>query len=1211
MQFFEIFRFEFVYQARRPWLWVFAVVVMVLSFLMTRDGSVSEVLYADFFLNSPFSIALTTVFGSLIWLVIAASVAGEAAARDVAVRMYPLIYTSPVSKAHYLGGRFFAALLLNACILLFVQAGILLGVYLPGVDPELIGPFRPAAFLTAYMFISMPNAFAATAIQFWLAARSGRVMAGYLGSFFLIFMGFFVASLLLFKSSSGTLLDPIGIRFLVEDIARLWTPIQKNTRLLTMEGALLANRLLWLGVGMLVALLAFFTFHFKHRTGRSTASRFKAFNTGPAFNTDPASFRATRLVQDLPPGFGFAFHSRQTFAIGCSSFQSIASSWAGLTMLIFIPLLAILVITDQMGAMGTPILPTTSRVAVELTGSMSDELNRWVIVPFLIIFFAGELVWRERDARINELTDTMPGSEWPLFLGKFLAMALLLGLFMAALTAAGLLSQLLMGYYDFQIGLYLKIMFGFQLTEYLLFALLALAVHVIVDHKYIGHLVAILCFVFIALLAAMFGIEHNLLIYGAGPRWSHTEMAGFGSSVGPWLWFKLYWTAWAVLLAVAAKLFWVRGLSKKSSARLWIARFRLTSATILTAGSAVTLILTTGGFIFYNTNILNKYRTSSDVKQLQADYEKLYGRYAAAPQPTLTATQLQVEFYPDQRIITIQGTYTLINTHQQAIDLIHIATATGAVETANLRFDQKAKPVIEDNAHGYRIYVLEKPLAAGDTMQMKFNLRISRQGFGNSGNDPALQENVSYFTSEHLFPFIGYRRHRELIGSADRRKYGLEARPVIASLYAHEGQAPGSRGGGVAFDAVVGTHKGQVAVAPGALRRSWARGNRSYFHYRTDAPIGSEWAFFSANFAIHKSRLPDTAQLGRDIDIRIYHHPAHTEHVKRVAQSAQASLKYYISQFGPCPYNHLTLVEHPGARGIGGHAEASLISYGQGFAYWLAKDGNNGLDFPYFVIAHEVAHQWTLPYAVVEGLSFLSEGLATYSALQAVKAARGGQSLRQLLQQLREHHPHAPIRRGEPLLRALDPYLGYRRGPFAMYALSEYMGADKVNGALRDLIKKHDAPSAPLATTLDLYRELKAVTPDSLKYLLHDLFEVNTYWEFKTERAVAKQTNAGAWDVVLTFQARKTVYDSAGVVTEPKIDDWVQVGVFAVGGQGDGLTKPIQVQMHRIRSGRQTITLNVPHKPVRAGLDPYHLLDWEQGYGDNVQEISSAQPALP
>ena len=44
------------------------------------------------------------MFGSLIWLLVAAAVAGDAAARDVQTRMHPLTYTAPVSKFDKLRG---------------------------------------------------------------------------------------------------------------------------------------------------------------------------------------------------------------------------------------------------------------------------------------------------------------------------------------------------------------------------------------------------------------------------------------------------------------------------------------------------------------------------------------------------------------------------------------------------------------------------------------------------------------------------------------------------------------------------------------------------------------------------------------------------------------------------------------------------------------------------------------------------------------------------------------------------------------------------------------------------------------------------------------------------------------------------------------------------------------------------------------------------
>ena len=72
--------------------------------------------------------------------------------------------------------------------------------------------------------------------------------------------------------------------------------------------------------------------------------------------------------------------------------------------------------------------------------------------------------------------------------------------------------------------------------------------------------------------------------------------------------------------------------------------------------------------------------------------------------------------------------------------------------------------------------------------------------------------------------------------------------------------------------------------------------------------------------------------------------------------------------------------------------------------------------------------------------------------------------------------------------------------------MREYIGKDRVDDALRSLLKKHGSGAPPLPTSLDLYRELQAVTPDSFQYLLHDLFEKNTFWELETERATAKQT---------------------------------------------------------------------------------------------------------
>ncbi len=1208
----EIFRFELGYQGRRVTNWLLFAVLIAVSFLMTRDGSLAEALYEDFFLNSPFAIAKTTVVGSLLWLLVAAAVAGEAAARDVSTGMHPLVYTAPVRKTEYLGGRFLAAFTVNAFLLLAVQAGILLGIYLPGVDPALIGPFRPAAFLTAYGYLALPTAFAATAVQFALAARKGRPMTSYLGSFLLFSMAYVVGLFLVLQGRQelAKLLDPIGVHFILSELSHLWTTTEKSWRLLALEGTVLTNRLLWIGVGLGALALTWLRFRFTHRTeGRGTWWRLE--RRRPEVHSPVAERPASTpiAVPRVARTFGLRFHLRQTLAVARDSVRTLARSWAGIALLVAIPLLTVPVVIDQMVLDGVPLTPTTAQVLDELTGPLSAETSRWVIVPLLVVFFAGELVWRERDAGVAEITDAMPGSAWAPLLGKLLGLGLVLALFTALQAAAGVLAQALLGYRDFEIGLYAKVLFGLQLPDYLLFALLALVVHVLVDQKYVGHLTAILAYVFIA-LSSLFGVEHDLLVYGAGPGWSYTEMRGFGPTVGPWLAFKLYWAAWAVLLAVAARLFWVRGRERGVGTRLRSARRRLAGPTARTAAAAAGLVLVLGGFVFYNTNVRNEYLTESERAERSAEYERRYGRYEDVPQPRLAAADLRVEIYPERREVEIRGTYRLMNRGTVAIDTVHIATSSD-VETGDVEIDRPAEPVLVDEELGHRIYELETPLSPGDSLRFDFRVRSEPRGFRESGVDASVAANGTYFTNAWL-PAIGYQPLRELTSAAERREHGLPARPVIPSLYDEEARE--GRSWGIDFEAIVGTAEDQVAVAPGALRRTWTEepsagaepSGRRYFHYATDAPIGDEWAFFSADYGIREARWQNPDGSGRAVTIRIFHYPEHTAHLDRMVRSIRASLDYYTREFGPYPYGHLTVVERAG-KGTGMHADASLISHGEGFALWNPKDEPGSLDLPFAVVAHEMGHQWTVPYAFVEGAPVMSESLAWYYGMKVVEHAQGVDKLRRLRYFMRQPHPYAPIRRGEPLLRGLDPYMSYRRGPFALYALSEAIGEEWVNTALRRLVETHRPPGATLATTLDLYRELQAVTPERFRPLLHDLFEVNTFWDLQTERAVAEPTGDGAWWVTLDVRAQKVVADEAGVESEVPMDDWVEVGVFAAPAEGGGeLSAPLAVEKHRIRSGSQTITVTVPSEPDLAGIDPYHLLDWEEREDDdNVEPVSA------
>ncbi|MGV3710506.1 MAG: hypothetical protein ACO1Q7_16875 [Gemmatimonas sp.] len=1194
----EIYRFEVAHQTRRPWFWLIAAVIVLLSFLMTRDGALSVALYDDFQINAPFAIAKTTVFGGLLWLLGAAAIAGEAAARDIATRIHPLLYTSPINRSDYVGGRFLAALTLNACLLLAVQAGILLGVYLPGVDAAAIGPMRPAAYLTAYLFLAIPNALFGTAMQFAFALRARRAMAAYAGSLTLFFMGFFVASVALYRQSLGSFLDPIGVRYVMEDLSYSWTPIERNTRLIELSGTVLWNRLVWVTVGLTVLGWALAHFRFAHvldQPNRWPANPFRRNRTSHI--TSRAADVADNAVETA--GQSLAHYSvtnrslpGQFCTVALISAKSVILSWVGVFFLAVLPLLAIPVIIDQMVSAGVPLIPSTARVLSELTAPLSAELSRWVVVPMIIVYFGGELVWRERDASISDISDSLPVSDWVPLLGKFTGLLIAIALFLILQAAAGIVAQTLLGYHHYEPALYLGVLLGLQFPEYALFALLAIVVHVVVNQKYAGHLVAVLCYVFIS-LSSLFGIEHNLLVYGAGPSWSHSEMRGFAPSLAPWAWFKLYWLAWAVLLAVVARLLWQRGRETSVRTRLASARQRFRGATTLTTIVATAGIVGVGGFVFYNTNVLNPYITTAEGRRRSAEYERTFGAFANVAQPVLSHATLAIDVHPRERRAGMRGTYRLVNRSGTPIDSIHVATASG-VSTDSVRLSRPFREVVRNESLHHRILALDSALQPGDSVELSFAVSFAPRGFREGGADPSVVENGSAFSNAWL-PAIGYQASRELIDAADRRPFGLPVRAIIPRL---DGFTPGTNDGGVVLETTISTSDDETAVAPGSLLRSWKENGRSFFTYSTGAPIGGEWAFFSSRYALRESRWAAAQGTGDSIVIRLYHHPDHTRNLDRMLASIRASLDYYTKEFGPYRLPGLTVVERPG-EGAGIHADPGMLVFTEGTNLWTAPTDSTSIDLPYAVAAHEMGHQWTVPYASVEGAPVMSESVAWYYGMKLVQHAWGDSQLRSLIAFMRQPNPYPPIKRGEPLMRGLDPYLSYRRGPFALYAVSEYAGAERMHRALRQMLEAHRAPGAPLATTRDLLAALKSAAPDSVQSLVHDLFEVNTTWDVRVDSASARQTAAG-WEVTVTVATKKTVFDSAGVVTTVPINDLVEIAVDDQVSAADAT--PMYRQFHRLTRERQSVTVLVSRKPVRVGADPRGLL-LDYDLANNVREI--------
>jgi ABC-2 type transport system permease protein len=268
-----------------------------------------------------------------------------------------------------------------------------------------------------------------------------------------------------------------------------------------------------------------------------------------------------------------------------------------------------------------------------------------------------------------------------------------------------------------------------------------------------------------------------------------------------------------------------------------------------------------------------------------------------------------------------------------------------------------------------------------------------------------------------------------------------------------------------------------------------------------------------------------------------------------------------------------------------------------GFIARVDSTSESDIDYPYFVTAHEIGHQW-FPYqrmpANVQGAQALSEALAEYSALSVLDKRYGPVRTQKFLRF--ELDGYLRGRSGEtkkemPLMLVENQgYIQYQKGSLAFFALRDLIGEKALNGALKAYLDEGRFTGPPYATTLDLMKHLHAATPDSLQYAVHDLFETITLWDFRTDSATVTKLPDSTWKVRVYVAAAKLRADSSGNETGIPIADYVDIGVFGAKVAGNRIGKPLDVRKFRVTKPTDMFEFIVREQPVRAGIDPYNRL---------------------
>jgi hypothetical protein len=1228
--FWEFFTFELKLRAKSISTYVYFGIWTLFSFFCVASESFGPVGAANgkVLLNGPYANTYNDVGASLFGVIIVAAIFGPAILRDFHRDTYQMVFTKPVSKAAYLGGRWAGSFVTAVFVFAGMMVGTFIGTFAPWADHVRIGPNHLWWYLQPFLSVNVISIFFLGSFFFAVAALTRRIVVVYLQgvAFFIVYL---IGQSVYFSGRSlehfwSGIVDPVGW-VLVDNVTRYWSVLEKNMLLLPWDmsgyspGVFLYNRILWTALGALSLLATWAAFPMSVEALTRRSQSLRAARARAAEVEDQKELRPVPALAALSSPVERVFDATTSFRqyITLSRLRTRAilrevPFW-GIAGLLLVFALNSGHYAGRVG--GQDVWPVTYLMLQSVEGGAA------LFFYIVATLYAGELIWRERDTHFDGIHDALPLRESIDWLSKFTALTAIELLLLTLTMVAGIVMQIQAGYYHFELTQYLKELYLVTFPGIVSFVLFAMFVQTMVSNKFLGHAIVIGVFAMQGILYN-FGWENSLYLPGAAPSYTYSDMNGYGHFVWPQFWADAYWLSIFAVLGVASIAFARRGAEDSLAARTRAARVR--AIRLAPAGALLVLFaLGSGGWFYYNAHVQNEFLSTPDQRHIQAGYERDFKKYEFLPQPKTTAVDATIDIHPDRRGFDGTGRYTLQNKSAAPISEIHITDWHQTV--SNVKFDRAFHLVSQAPRNVYSRYRLDQPLAPGEVTTLTFSLSHAAHGFRDGHEEAQFALNGTFFDAE-FFPAIGYSSNNELDDPRRRREEHLG--PLVEM--AARGDTARERlnlftpnSDWITYHTVVSTSSDQIAIAPGYLQRQWEKDGRRYYEYSMGSThILDFYAYLSGRYIVRRETY--TGASG-PVNLEVYYDTAHPYDVDQMLASTRAGLDYYQSRFSPFQFSQFRIMEFPRYRGFA-QSFPNTVPFSEAIGFIARMKKPTDVDLTYFVTAHELGHQWwghQLIGGDVEGSNMMSETLAQYSAYMVMQQKYGKDYMRIVLRHFLDQYLRGrsgETRHEPPLSRVQrEGYVWYDKGGQIMYTLADYIGEDKVNLALRNFLMQYRYANATNqvdvsdstrgARAVDqrypdtrlLVDALRAQTPADLQYLIDDGFERVVLYDNKALSATSRRLPNGKYEVTLEVQARKVQVDSAGAESPMPMADYIDIGVFK--GTSD---EPHPLYMNRVKftQERQKFTVVVDERPTRAGIDPYNKLIDRNGE-DNVLNVTN------
>ena len=905
---------------------ILLLIIMAFQGIWYTKGSYEMYQSAGVYANSAASYYQNLAGGGMLLVIIVAMFTTLSIYKDHQSGTSHWIFTYPISDKHFFVGRFLAAYFYNAFLGLGYLVGLLLTPYV-GIAPEAAFGEAPLfQIFHGYFTLLLPNLFLMTALVFTIVTFLKTAASGYAS--ILILVVFFLVMISASEVEANPfhlLADPFGYVPLRHHISYLEDAV-KNTMVMSFEGYLLWNKILWFGIGVILFIIGYQKFSFRSFYYKKRKKK-KEITT----NND-ISLPIKRKIDTVTLDFSLLANLKKVFRL----------SWYGYLNIVRPPSFKIVLgILLLMILLQNLIFNASYYIGAQHAITSNYTLGRLtfgVFVFILLMVWSGEWFFRAKVKRIDAILDVTPLPVWVQKISQLLSCVMLAFTLPLFFIAIGLVTQTFQGGFDtIDIGLYCQDLLSFQwgFLNYILWICFTFFIACFTNSRLVTHIVSI-CFFMITLLSFEFNLLEELRYgYGFTPGVEDfSNINGYGIFTESALWYFLMWMCLAVFFIFAGIFFFNRGTHKKMSQKISFKNTQLSIGGKMGGLMFLGLFFVLQNFIYRQVTVSKNFTHSAIEEADKASYEKKYAWLATKNQPKYIFIKGQFDYYPQDRRVNFESFCSFVNIGDNAIDTLYLRFP----DFVDIEIKQKGTNLRKntlDETHSVVSYLLNHPLQKEDTLHLYIKGQKVYKGLTQDVPSGDIVYDGSFGSLWNFLPTIGYDYENRNLNNRIRKENALLPLVSKIPLIANRGNdlniAFRTDALALSTDITVTTNELQTPFASGEILAHYTKNNRniSQFIGHTENPF---------DIYIGSCKYVKAKCIIKGVTTTIYYDEKHTYNIDYFQEIIDKSLSFFEKYLGKYPHKMLNIYEIPFYAG-------AYFSFNSGIALsekegWLADFEN-------------------------------------------------------------------------------------------------------------------------------------------------------------------------------------------------------------------------------------------------------------------------------